>query len=174
MQTAQVQLSKQKWLRRGRVLLLGIALALVPPSFLYLPLIFAYSAAQPTQPLPLGWRIIALSIAALSLLLYLLIPAVEGYLTGRQNAEGCAGVDRGCLVGAASILAFLLATALFLGLVASRLITTCPPTCGEFNGNGFLVGVPLALLAAHVLGCIIGGILGGWLGGLLARRKAHL
>lgn len=152
-----------EWRRRGRALLLGIALALLQT----LVLVGAWLLLLTTSSWPL-----ALGLAlALSALCFLLIPAIEGFLTSQQNEGGCSGVNGGCLVGLMNILAIAIAVTAFLVLVAPRLESTCRGGC-SVNDNGFLVGLPLAFLAFQGLGSIFGGILGGWMGGVLRQRQA--
>jgi hypothetical protein len=133
---------------------LGVALTL-PLDALWL-----LTLAEANISLP-----VIFSLLSLDALCYLLIPGIEGFLTGKHSEEGCSGVDGGCLIGIISILAFVVVT-------TALLIFAYPNYASSARGNGLFVGIALAAAVVHAAGCISGGLLGGWLGGLLGRRYA--
>ncbi|HLV98166.1 MAG TPA: hypothetical protein VKT82_05760 [Ktedonobacterales bacterium] len=154
MQMAPANAHAPGWRKRGRILLLGVALTLPPDLFWILLLTRVFLSLSDSFPL-----------LPISALFYLLIPGIEGFLIAKQSGEGCSGADRGCLVGTISALAFVVAT-------AALLIFTIPYYTGSTRGSGLFIGLALAAVLLHAMGCTFGGLLGGLIGGLLGRRYA--
>lgn len=161
MQLGSARSRWRRWLRWGRVLVLGIILGGVQ-IFL---LLFA------ANPL-LQWATSWLPFFALSAFFYLGIPALEGFLTAWQSEDAYAGVGPGCLVGGISFLAIAIpgAASSVLALNAPRPV--CPPDCPRlYLPPGFAIGLILPVVLIEGMAGVVGGLLGGWIGGILGQRR---
>jgi hypothetical protein len=108
---------------------------------------------------------------ALSLCFYLFIPAVEGFLTARQNGDALSASGPGCLVGGIGFLVLALAEAYTLLFIP-------PPDYTPRGIYGPSVGdiviiITLSLLFEGLTGAIF-GTYGGRLGGRLGQKRAAL
>jgi cobalamin synthase len=137
-----------------RVLLLGIVLGL-------LQILLIYGWAWLQQYWSFAWVL----ASVLSILCYLAIPALDGFLASRQDKDPDAAFAPGIFVGG-------------IGFLVTLLITFAPPQANarppeDYTGFSFAVGglVILFILAAFFfLEVFFLGPLGGWLGDRLGRR----
>jgi hypothetical protein len=145
------------WLRWGRVLLLGVLLGL-------LQTLLFFQAQALNQ-----WSTSSLTSICLVALGYLLLPALEGFLTSRQSDHLSGGIGTGCLVG---VMGFLIA-ALSISIWAASLPNTCGSgaaiACGGIAASGR--AIIFSLLLWEGVGGVIGGLIGGGIGAILGERR---
>lgn len=164
MQPAPGRLRWRRWLRWGRVLVLGLALGGVQVFLLLF-------AANPL----LQWSTTWWPFVALSAFFYLGIPALEGFLTAWPNEEAFLGVGTGCLVGGISFLAIAIPAFSISVQALNAPRPACPSDCPRFYlppSFGIAVVVVPAVMVAGMSG-VVGGLLGGWIGGVLGERRAR-
>ena len=162
MQSGPARSRWRKWLRWGRVLVLGLALGGVQILVLFV--------ARPLEQ----WATNLWPSVALSAFFYLGIPTLEGFLTARRTEEAFSAVTMGCLVGAIGffVIAILAAVISVQLLNPPRLV--CPPDCPRlYFPPSLIIGLLiLPIVVVEGLGGVAGGLLGGWIGGLLGRGRA--
>jgi hypothetical protein len=165
MQRSSAPARRNRWLRWGRVFFFGVLLGL-----LQLGLLFQGDKLE--QWATTSWPV----IVAISALLYVLIPALEGFLASWQSEDATSGIDAGCLVGGMCLL--VLAVGITLGAILTPHHCQSGPgvTCGIGFSAELLSGTALAIgisfYIAEGLGSLVGGYLGGWIGGFLGQRLA--
>jgi len=105
--------------------------------------------------------------------LYLLIPALAGFLAARQNGDTASGVGPGCLVGGISWLVIVVATTLIIVLTPPQPVCQ-PGVCGRAFVSAAALGeaIIVTTLFFEILGSLFGGLVGGLIGGALGRRWA--
>jgi hypothetical protein len=116
---------------------------------------------------------------------YLLIPALEGFLSARRNADVYAGVGAGGLAGGTSIPTFIIGAIIASVVLLNLPDPGCPPNCpGPYFFSleyfraidYFRESVPILIFVAAIvagIGGLGGGFLGGWMGSNLGQRFAH-
>ena len=158
MSSAPAPSRRQRWLKRGRVLVFGGVLGLLQ---ILLVLGLAWLA-----PWPFAWA----AFVVLSVFCSLAIPALAGFLAFRPDEDPSSEFPPGFLVGGIGFLVSLLA--LWSGLLPLASLA-CPP--GSCQGWGFGLGGVLVLTilgALWLLEALFAGPLGGWVGGVLGKRRA--
>ncbi len=159
MQSASAR-PQQPALHHRRIILLGLALGLL------LALLLEGTAFQRL------WLISSEAGVAVGALLYLLFPALEGFLTARQGGDSRAGTRSGRWVGGIGIIppAIDLVAHAVIWLVNRPECSSI--ACGLFYSPQFILAITLYSLLLQGMGSVLGGLLGGWLGGQLGQRWA--
>ena len=158
MPSAPVRPGRRKWQRWGRVVLLGSGLGLLQVLLLIGVLFVSDNWYTP--------------IAGGMLLLYLLFPAWEGYLTVQQSESGKvrAALLTGVLVGVIGALPPIIT--LVVGDVLAPPAPPAPcykvPLCGISSDPGLHLALAYVGIFFEGLGGLVGGLLGGLIGGSLA------
>lgn len=164
MQRNSAPARRNRWLRWGRVFFFGVLLGL-----LQLGLLLQGEKLE-------QWATTLWPVIAISALLYLLIPALEGFLASWQNEDASSGTGSGCLVGGMGFL--VLAIGFTLGaILASPQCQSGPRVvCGNGASAGLIgavVEIITTLFFVEGIGSVVGGLFGGWIGGLLGHRRAR-
>jgi len=167
MQPGSAPARRNRWLRWVRVFFFGVLLGLFQLGLLL--------RGQQLEE----WATTLMPVVAIGALLYVLIPALEGFLAAWQSEDASSWAGAGCLVG---VIGFLV---LAVGFTLEAILTTpqCQSGpnvhgfCGHGLGGGTLLLAAIAIIIfiffMEGIGSVGGGLLGGWIGGLLGERRAR-
>jgi hypothetical protein len=164
MQRSSAQARRDRWLRWGRVFFFGVLLGLFQLGLLI--------QGQKLEE----WATTLVPVVGISALLYVLIPALEGFLAAWQSEDALSGTGSGCLVTGIGFL--VLVVSFTLGAILTP--PQCQPGPNVVCGHGFSNMLIVAAIAIIIfiffmegIGSVVGGLLGGWIGGLLGERRAR-
>ena len=165
MQRSSSHVRRSRWLRWGRVCFFGVLLGLFQLGLLL--------RGQQLEE----WATTLAPVVGISALIYVLIPALEGFLVAWQSVDASSGPGAGCLVTGMGFLVLVISFTLGAILTSPQ----CQPgpnvVCGHGLGGGALLGAAIAitimLFIVEGIGSVVGGLLGGWIGGLLGERRAR-
>jgi hypothetical protein len=173
MQRSSASAGGNRWLRWVRVCFFGVLLGLLQLGLLL--------QGQKLEE----WATTLWPVIAIGVLLYVLIPALEGFLAGWQTEDALAGTGSGCQVAGVGFLV------LVVSFILGALLTppSCQPgphvICGPGLAGVALLGAAIELIGilfvvefigsavGGLLGSVVGGLVGGWIGGLLRERRAR-
>lgn len=123
----------------------------------------------------LRWPLFWLPPIPLSLLIYLLIPALAGFLTARRRGDDFSESNPGCFVGGIGILIVAIIVPIVSTVVDIIILEPgCPPYCPRFYFDPLAVAqpvLPFFIFCECVAGVSMSS-LGGWLGGILGQKRA--
>jgi hypothetical protein len=148
----------------------GIALGILQILLSY---VFWFNEAE----LPQRWQFVRLPAVALCVLLYLLIPALVGFLTPRRGRTVDTEHNPGCLVGGIGFLVIAAVALVWYDNTTASM--TASPACSQLGcaaaktlAEAVVEGEVVTILLFEGVVAVIGGLLGGGIGKALGRRRA--
>jgi hypothetical protein len=122
------------------------------------------------------WAATLWPVIAIGALLYVLIPALEGFLVAWQSEDASTGARAGRLVGGIGFLV-LVVSFTFGAILTSPQCQSGPGVVCNSGTGGWLIGAAVVIIGILFLvegiGSMIGGQLGGSIGGLVGQRLAR-
>jgi hypothetical protein len=153
----------RRWLRWGRVILLGLVLGGVQIAL-------AVDAPSIVQWTTTGWWLVAISACC-----YLVLPVIEGFFAAMREEDTFSGISAGCLVGAISVLVTASPLVALTVIAFNTPQPVCPPACPRFLPLGdTYAGITIIVVVYTGAFAEIGGVLGGWIGSTLGQKWASM